>query len=56
MNSFPDYITLNNTIFEDRVQYYMGNVNQPIYVPSVNNSKIHIIDSLILDDTLINNI
>lgn len=44
-----DYVKLNDDIFADREKYYLGNVNQPLYMKMFEqNPKIVVIDSNIL--------
>lgn len=44
-----DYVKLNDDIFTDREKYYLGNVNQPLYMKMFEqNPKIFVIDSNIL--------
>jgi len=44
-----DYVKLNDDIFADREKYYLGNVNQPLYMKMFEqNPKIFVIDSNVL--------
>lgn len=44
-----DYVRLNDDIFNDRVEYYLGNVNKTMYLKLFErNPKIHLVDSNIL--------